>query len=56
MHGGLARSGGRGMNLRNRQRLLSIARYLDRCALRIRKYVREQTPRRKRIERQEQVS
>lgn len=44
------------MNLRNRQRLLSLARYLDRCALRIRAYVKASTPKRKRIERQEQVS
>lgn len=36
------------MNLRNRQRLLRIATMLDRWALRIRRYVREQTTRRPR--------
>lgn len=35
------------MNKRNRDRLLSFARWLDRRALRIRAYVKRQTPKRK---------
>jgi hypothetical protein len=35
------------MNKRNRERLLTFARYLDRCALRIRAYVKRATPKRK---------
>lgn len=35
------------MNKRNRDRLLNLARWLDRCALRIRAYVKAKTPRRK---------
>lgn len=36
------------MNLRNRQRLLAIARLLDRRAAAIRSYVKASTPKRKR--------
>lgn len=36
------------MNLRNRQRLLTLARLLDRWAMQIRAYVRKQTPKRQR--------
>ncbi len=36
------------MNVRNRQRLLAFAKWLDNCALRIRRYCREQTPKRPR--------
>jgi len=36
------------MTKKNRDRLLSLARRLDRWALRIRAYVREQTPKRQR--------
>lgn len=36
------------MNKRNRDRLLTLARRLDRWALRIRAYVKEQTPKRTR--------
>lgn len=44
------------MNLRNRQRLLALARYLNNCALRIRKYVASVTPKRaKRILTREQT-
>lgn len=44
------------MNLRNRQRLLALARWFDRCALRIRKYVASVTPKRsKRILTREQT-
>lgn len=35
------------MNKRNRERLLDLARWFDRCALRIRTYVKAKTPRRK---------
>lgn len=34
------------MNIRTRRRLLSLAKRLDRYALRIRKYCRDNTPRR----------
>lgn len=40
------------MNLKNRQRLLAVARLLDRCALRIRAYVVKVTPKRKRVQEQ----
>lgn len=35
------------MNKRNRERLLNLARWFDRCALRIRAYAKSKTPRRK---------
>jgi hypothetical protein len=35
------------VNVRNRQRLLTFARYLDRWAMRIRAYVKRSTPKRK---------
>jgi hypothetical protein len=35
------------VNKRNRDRLLSLARWFDRCALRIRAFVKRQTPKRK---------
>lgn len=38
------------MNKRNRDRLLALARRLDRWALRIRAYVKTQTPKRVRKE------
>lgn len=38
------------MNKRNRDRLLSLAKRLDRWALQIRKYCKEQTPKRARRE------
>lgn len=38
------------MTKKNRERLLSLARRLDRWALQIRAYVREQTPKRARRE------
>jgi hypothetical protein len=36
------------MNVRNRQRLLAFASWLDRCAARVRKYVASVTPKRPR--------
>lgn len=36
------------MNLKNRTRLLSLAKRLDRWAFRLRRYVDAQTPKRKR--------
>lgn len=35
------------MNLKNRRKLLALASWLDKRAMRIRAYVREQTPKRK---------
>lgn len=44
------------MNKRNRDRLLAFARRLDRWALRIRAYVKANTPRRKKTEGKEQTA
>jgi hypothetical protein len=38
------------VNVRNRQRLLAVARWLDRCAMRIRAHVKATTPKRRRLE------